>query len=84
MWKDSKTKTNAVSVLYEVIREWPDPKSKTGKMLDEVHPRPLVWGEAKFAKDKVCTIHMVGGLDQRFREFLLASELTKQLVQIHD
>ncbi|KAF8526525.1 hypothetical protein BU17DRAFT_82611 [Hysterangium stoloniferum] len=81
VWK-YKGSTNRVSSLHEVAREWPDPHSKTGKILDEIHPRALVWGEDKFAVEKVCTIHMVGGLDQTFREFLLVSELTKQLIQV--
>ncbi|KIJ39116.1 hypothetical protein M422DRAFT_781202 [Sphaerobolus stellatus SS14] len=85
VWKDSKGRgSNGVSSLHEVVREWPDPKSKTGKKLDEVHPKPLVWGEAKFSKDKVCSVHMAGGLDQRFRELVLASELTKQMIQVHE
>jgi hypothetical protein len=50
------------------------------KKLDETHVRPLVWGEIKTALEKVCTIHMVGGLDQMFREFLLASQVTRLLI----
>jgi hypothetical protein len=83
VWKESGSRVNFIENLHEVKREWPDPNSKTGKILDEVHSRRLVWGESKFAMSKVCTIHMVGGLDQMFREFLLASQVTKMLILLY-
>ncbi|TFK59561.1 hypothetical protein BDN72DRAFT_851227, partial [Pluteus cervinus] len=63
--------------LYEVIAEWAVPGSKTGKMGDEVFDRPLAWGEHTMLKfgGHVCTVHLAGGLDQLFREFILASML---------
>jgi hypothetical protein len=70
----------SVEALYEVKREWADPNSKTGKKLDETFERPLMWGEGKIATHKICTIHMVGGLDQLFREFLLADLVTQRLI----
>ena len=33
---------------------------ETGKVSCETHPRPLAWGDTKYAMDKICTIHMVG------------------------
>ncbi|TFK59562.1 hypothetical protein BDN72DRAFT_883918 [Pluteus cervinus] len=63
--------------LYEVMRECPVPGSQTGKMADEVFDRPLAWGERKMFKfgGHVCTVQLAGGLDQLFREFILASML---------
>ena len=81
MWKE---RDGNLENLYEVAKEWPDPESKTGKILDQTHSRPLVWVSMKIARDKVCTIHMVGGLDQMFREFLLAGQLTRRLIDLHD
>ncbi|TFK62402.1 hypothetical protein BDN72DRAFT_392308 [Pluteus cervinus] len=63
--------------LYEVIREWPVPVSLTGKVGDEVFDRPLAWGERTMLKygGHVCTVQLAGGLDQLFREFILANML---------
>jgi hypothetical protein len=83
VWKKGNEITNFVENLFEVQKEWPDPQSKTGKKLDQTFDRPLVWGETKYAKEKICTIHMVGGLNQMFREFLLASQVTKQLISLY-
>lgn len=81
VWKQNTT-FRTLDKLYEVGKEWPDPNSKTGKILDEIHPRPLAWGDTKLAVNKVCTIHMVGGLDQMFRELILVSQITKQMVSV--
>lgn len=78
VWREMKGST--VEALYEVKKEWADPNSKTGKRLDETFERPLMWGEGKIAMHKICTIHMVGGLDLLFREFLLADLVTQRLI----
>jgi hypothetical protein len=82
VWKEDKGRGGA-DALYEVKREWADPESKTGKVMDETFERPLVWLENKISAKSVCTIHMVGGLDLLFREFLLAELLTRRLISAH-
>lgn len=69
--------------LFEVKNEWAKEGSKTGKVEDETFARRLVWGETKFALSKVGVLHMVGGLDQVFREFLLANVAAKTIVSRH-
>jgi hypothetical protein len=80
VWKEGKGST--IEALYEVKKEWSDPKSKTGKRLDEIFDKPLIWGTEKIALHKICTIHMIGGLDQYFREFMLADLVTQRLISI--
>ena len=48
--------------------------------MDDAQPRKLVWGEKK-RKGKVesYTIHFAGGIDQVFRELLLASQMARQV-----
>lgn len=83
VWKDSGKVTNLIDCLYEVRREWAKPGSKTGKKEEETFTRRLVWGETKFANEKIATLHMVGGLDQMFREYLLAKILTQAIVGMY-
>ena len=66
--------------LYEYTRDWPKQGSRTGKRLDDAKPEKLVWGEKK-RKGKVdsYTIHFAGGIDQVFREILLASQMVRQV-----
>jgi hypothetical protein len=66
-----------VETLYEVEKEWPKRGSKTGKKEEKTLGRKLVWGTYKNGKNEVGTINFVGGIDQLFREYLLASQLTK-------
>jgi hypothetical protein len=77
VWKERKGSSDFVENLYEVLKEWPDPSSSQGKRLDHTHLRRLVWVEAKPVGEEDCSIHMVGGLDQMFREFLLASQVSR-------
>jgi hypothetical protein len=63
--------------LYETSRVWPKKGSKTGKMDDEVVGAGLCWGENHGGMHEDYTICMAGGLDQHFREHLLASQLTR-------
>lgn len=83
VWVDSPSGQFGLPDLFEVKREWGKAGSKTGKREDERFGRKLAWGEAKIAMSKIGTIHMVGGLDQIFREFILASVITRRLVYIH-
>lgn len=63
--------------LYETSRVWSKPGSKTGKNEDEVVGSRLCWGENHGGIHENHTIYMAGGLDQYFREHLLASQLTR-------
>ncbi|CZT23233.1 uncharacterized protein RCC_08944 [Ramularia collo-cygni] len=69
--------------LYETTRVWPDPSSKTGKFLDDVLPDCYSWGEMKARITKLCIINIRGGIDQAFMEYILASQLTKLIVELH-
>jgi hypothetical protein len=70
---------------YEVEKVWPKEGSKTGKKEHKlVDPgRPITWGDFKMGLKKAAVIYMVGGLDQVFREYLLASQLTRLLIVRH-
>jgi hypothetical protein len=79
VWKRGKSILE--TELCEVKREWPQPGSKTGKMLDECF-EPLVHMQDKFAlkKSGVVTFRYGCGTDFLFRELVLASLLTCQFV----
>lgn len=66
--------------LFEVERSWPKAGSKTGKREHKVVGRRLVWGELRTGMKKTGLIHMVGGLDQVFVEYVLASQLARLAV----
>lgn len=84
VWKDDP-KIKGLSQLFEVKREWPEPESKTGKTADETFERCLCWGDAKLAAEtKVSTIHMVGGMDQLFREFLLSNLVAQAIIEDYE
>ncbi|KAG9941076.1 hypothetical protein KCU85_g9720, partial [Aureobasidium melanogenum] len=63
--------------LYETSRVWSKSGSKTGKNEDEVVGNRLCWGVNHGGMHEDHTIYMAGGLDQYFREHLLASQLTR-------
>jgi hypothetical protein len=67
--------------LYEYQQDWAKPGSRTGKRLDDARPMTkLVWGEKKKqGKLDSYTIHFKGGMDQVFRELLLASQMARQV-----
>jgi hypothetical protein len=79
VWKQGKGLLD--TELCEVKREWPQPGSKTGKMLDECL-EPIVYTRGKFAMKKalVVTFRYGCGTDFLFRELVLASLLTRELV----
>jgi hypothetical protein len=67
--------------LYEYQKDWAKPGSRTGKRVDDARPMTkLVWGEKKKqGKLDSYTIHFRGGMDQVFREMLLASQMARQV-----
>ncbi|RDW86496.1 uncharacterized protein DSM5745_03138 [Aspergillus mulundensis] len=70
-------KSFAWETLFETKRVWPKDGSKTGKMDDETVGPKLCWGEKGGGNGADHSIYMVGGLDQQFREHLLASQLAR-------
>jgi hypothetical protein len=76
------------SELYETAKVWPNPASKTGKLLDEVVPEPLSWGGVKLnlGNHSLAQLSIKGGVDQMFMEYILASQMAKIIVQLrgHD
>jgi hypothetical protein len=81
VWKPGDPHDDVMpETLYEYTRDWAKPGSRTGKRLDDATPTKLVWGEKK-RKGKVesYTIHFAGGIDQVFREILLASQMVRQV-----
>jgi hypothetical protein len=67
--------------LCKIKREWPQLGSKTGKMLDKCL-EPIVYTRTKIAMKKalVVTFQYSCGLDFLFREVILASLLTRELI----
>lgn len=80
VWETVKGDPFCPDTLYEVEKSWPKAGSKTGKREHKVVGRKLVWGEKKSGLKKSAVIHMVGGLDQVFVEYILASQLAKLAV----
>ncbi|CAI6273147.1 unnamed protein product [Periconia digitata] len=81
VWKSGDSHDDVMpETLYEFQRDWAKPGSRSGKRMDDARPIKLVWGEKK-RKGKVesYTIHFAGGIDQVFRELLLASQMARQV-----
>ncbi|KAH9879134.1 hypothetical protein J1614_002570 [Plenodomus biglobosus] len=81
VWKQGDPHDDAMpETLYEYQKHWAKPGSRTGKRCDDAKMIKLVWGE-KRRKGKVdsYTIHFKGGMDQVFREILLASQMSRQV-----
>ncbi|KAF2013561.1 hypothetical protein BU24DRAFT_351296 [Aaosphaeria arxii CBS 175.79] len=81
VWKPGDDKDDVMpETLYEYENDWPKPGSRTGKRLDDAGERRLVWGDKK-RKGMVdsYTVHFAGGVDQVFREILLASQMVRQI-----
>jgi hypothetical protein len=76
VWKD---KLAEKEMLYEVKSESPMLRSKTGKVEDQTFER-LAWIHYRYGL-KFGVVGMVGGLDQVFQEFILASALSKRVVE---
>lgn len=70
-------KSFAWETLYETKRVWPKEGSMTGKKEDETVGPKLCWGEKGGGKGIESSIYIVGGLDQQFREHLLAAQLAR-------
>lgn len=81
VWKPGDPHDDVMpETLYEFQRDWAKAGSRSGKRNDDARPTKLVWGEKK-RKGKVesYTIHFAGGVDQVFRELLLASQMARQV-----
>jgi hypothetical protein len=83
VWETEDKNEWRPQALYEVERTWPKPGSKSGRKEHKVVGKKLVWGEHRGGLKKVAVIHMVGGIDQVFREYLLASQLTRLAIITH-
>lgn len=82
VWKSGDSKDDSMpETLYEFRNDWAKPGSRTGKRCDDAQPMTkLVWGEKKRSgKVDSYTIHFAGGMDQVFREILLASQMARQI-----
>lgn len=87
VWKEGGEFLDGVQHLYEVRKEWADPASQAGKMLDETFERVLVRSAMRntftFGMDHVGTVSIAGGLGpELFREYLVASLLTQRMICI--
>ncbi|KAL1603661.1 hypothetical protein SLS60_005249 [Paraconiothyrium brasiliense] len=81
VWKPGDPHDDVMpETLYEYKKDFVKPGSRSGKKVDDAAPTKLVWGEKK-RKGKVesYTIHFAGGVDQVFRELLLASQMARQV-----
>jgi hypothetical protein len=78
VWKNRLTEKE---MLYEVKSESPMLRSKTGKVEDQTFERPIAWIQYKYGSKKFGIVGMAGGLDQVFQEFILASALSKRVVE---
>lgn len=81
MWKPGDPADDVMpETLYEYTRDYVKPGSRSGKKVDNAAPIKLVWGEKK-RKGKVesYTMNFAGGVDQVFRELLLASQMARQV-----
>jgi hypothetical protein len=81
VWKPGDLRDDVMpETLYEYQRDWAKSGSRSGKREDDAKSTKLVWGEKK-SKGKVesYTIHFAGGVDQVFRELLLASQMARQV-----
>lgn len=82
VWISEKNESHP-QMLYEVEKTWPNPdsSSKTGEKEHKLVGRKLAWGKNKpMSWNKHHVLHMVGGMDQLFREYILASQLTRLAV----
>ena len=81
VWKPGDPADDVMpETLYEYTRDYVKPGSRSGKKVDNAAPIKLVWGEKK-RKGKVesYTMNFAGGVDQVFRELLLASQMARQV-----
>ncbi|KAH6638342.1 hypothetical protein C7974DRAFT_391385 [Boeremia exigua] len=80
VWKSGDSKDDSMpETLYEFRKDWAKTGSRTGKRCDDAQATKLVWGEKKRSgKVDSYTIHFAGGMDQVFREVLLASQMARQ------
>jgi hypothetical protein len=82
VWKAGDVNDDTMpETLYEYRKDWAKPGSRTGKRCDDAKAMTkLVWGEKKKqGKLDSYTIHFRGGMDQVFRELLLASQMARHV-----
>lgn len=78
VWREEGAGATSIEKLYEVEKET---DNGVGNVQDQTNSRVLAVATAKPSFGKPCTITMVGGLDQMFREYLLASQVTRRMVE---
>lgn len=69
--------------LYEVSKVWPKAGSRTGKKEHSVIGPKISWGEGKLGLSKCGKICIADGVDQLFREYILAVQLTRTAIVIY-
>ncbi|KAL8997062.1 MAG: hypothetical protein Q9188_006418 [Gyalolechia gomerana] len=82
VWKDEKPGKFGKShweTLYETKRVWPKEGSKTGKKEDETEEQKLFWGVNHGGIHADHTLYFAAGMDQGFREHVLASQLARYI-----
>lgn len=82
VWKDEKPGKFGKShweTLYETKRVWPKEGSKTGKKEDETEEQKLFWGVNHGGIHADHTLYFAAGIDQGFREHVLASQLARYI-----
>lgn len=80
VWKSEKESSLIKRMEWETLHEYakvtPLEGSKTGKMDDDAGEK-LVWGEKGGGRGVEATMYFKGGMDQKFVEHCLASQLAK-------
>jgi hypothetical protein len=81
VWKPGDPHDDVMpETLYEFQHDYLKPGSRSGKRVDDARLTKLVWGEKKKrGKVEGYTIHFAGGVDQVFRELLLASQMARHV-----
>ena len=82
VWKqEGGVMSSLKETLWEVEKVWPKPGSKTGKMEDKILERKLAWTDRPSFLNKYYILHIAGGIDQIFQEYLLASHMAREMVE---
>lgn len=82
VWKQEGSPTsNLKETLWEVEKVWPKPGSKTGKKDDKTLERKLAWTERPTILNKYYILHIAGGIDQVFQEYLLATHMAREMLE---
>lgn len=82
VWKQEGGATSSLKeTLWEVEKVWPKPGSKTGKKEDKTLERKLAWTDRPSLLNKYYVLHMAGGMDQIFQEYLLATHMAREMIE---